>query len=388
MSPGSRRSLLNQHVFSAVKNFEREIQDLLLRQLEGKNSFDDSAPPLDADKTVMRGLHRLTDLRFENALRNAPYLPGSLLYESEDVSQFTGAANGSSKTGKAQSSASFKKIWSGEDVLVTHGSHAQILRGRRVTLSLSIEDNLASKILKTDQPGTQALLSRCLVTWPESLVGKRKSSEVNNDGIGGLQAFHDRIYCLLRENLETSRENFNECEPRVLSLDETAKIVLSMTFDHFESNSSPGQPFANISGFTANASELICRIAAIYSLYQDSNAPYVDSQNVSDASELFNYYASQLARIQESVIVNEKFADAQRLLRWLQERFAKVHKETGVEFILLRYILQHAHPTLRSLERCERALDILEKHRWIYRIEGRKKICLRVMPSRSGNASQ
>lgn len=384
LSSGSRKTLVDSYALSGIRAYEQEIQATLIRQLQEKNYVDDSAPSYNPDKISMRGIHHLSGLRFEDFLRNAPYLPGSLLYESSDLSQFIGSNKGSSRLRQSQAGVLLGRLWARENVLLSHGSHVQILRGRRLALNLSIEDKLAPEVLKTDQPGAHVLLSKSLVSWPESLVGKRKPVEVRSGEILGLENFHGRLVELLRLSSESKRENFNELDPRVLTIEDPAKITISAVVEAIEEISAEDKEFGHIAGFTANCAEIICRLAGILTIYEDSDAKYINNQNLIDASDLFYYYAKQLARIQESVIVNENISDAQRLLAWLQDRCQKAHKETGVECVLQRYIQQHAHPTLRILDRLERALDVLEKHGWIYRREGRRLVCLRSFPSKTG----
>ena len=114
------------------------------------------------------------------------------------------------------------------------GDGVTLLYGRRLSLHIMVQPEVARQFLADGTLRDQGLLSRMLVAAPPSLAGRRLYRSVNPDDDAEIRAYGARILSLLERRWPFVEGKTNELEPRVLPLSSDAAEVWTSFFDHVE----------------------------------------------------------------------------------------------------------------------------------------------------------
>ena len=364
VGPGSRSNLLDKIVFSSVRKVEAKRKNKLTEYYSIQNSDDNELNCRDKERKELGCYSITSDFLPEELFRNFEYLPKSLIYTSNNAGQLFGSVSGKSKQAP-KFSAYLEKLWDGENVFLTHGTTAQVVQGKRLTIAAVVDEKFAPDVLNVERSTAPNLLARSLVAWPESLVGKRVIGDFDPAAVDSLREFNERISNLLSE--DTHRSSLEDSiSPRDLLVysPNAAKKLREFT-QNVEKHLNSDSYFGSIAAFASNAGEHISKIAGLLSIYEDPATFEISENNLNNALLLFRYYSTELRRMQEKIKIDEEISNASLLLSWLKEQSIKRFNKGEPEFIPYRFILQYAHPKLRLKSRLDNALGILEDHRWI-----------------------
>src|SRR6202022_729686 len=111
------------------------------------------------------------------------------------------------------------KLWDdGETRRVRSGDGAIMLRGRRLTVHLMVQPDVAGMMLNDRLLADQGLLSRFLITAPDSAAGLRLWHEPKPEGGAAPKRYGARFLGILEEPPLLAAGKSNELEPRCLTL--------------------------------------------------------------------------------------------------------------------------------------------------------------------------
>src|SRR5580704_4091906 len=148
--------------------------------------------------------------------------------------QFVGG-HGMSDDAKLRTAASLSKLWDeGETLRVRSGDGAIMLRGRRLTVHLMAQPDVAGMMLSDRLLANQGLLSRFLITAPDSAAGLRLWHEPSPASAIALKRYGARLLGILEEPQLLAVGKSNELEPRCLTLSSGARELWIAFADHVE----------------------------------------------------------------------------------------------------------------------------------------------------------
>ena len=123
-----------------------------------------------------------------------------------------------------------------------------------------------------------------------------------------------------------------------------------------------GGSLAHITGTASKIAEQACRIAGVLTLWQDINADEVKMAEMEFGVALAKFYLSEASRLASAAIISNEINNAEKLRRWLLERWAETE-------VLVRDVVQLGPNSLRETPKARAALGILEKHGWLVALE-------------------
>src|SRR5215211_1417560 len=133
---------------------------------------------------------------------------------SGEGGQFVGG-HGMQKEAKLRTAAALSGLWDGEAIRRVRAlDGATLLPGRRLSLHLMVQPDVANFLLCDRLLADQGLLSRLLVTAPASAAGTRAWKEAPAEADLAIRRYGARLLTLLEEPLPLAPGRLNELTPR------------------------------------------------------------------------------------------------------------------------------------------------------------------------------
>jgi hypothetical protein len=185
-------------------------------------------------------------------------------------------------------------------------------------MHLLAQPDVAAKMLADPLLLNQGLLSRCLVTAPESLAGTRMWRGAAADSDRAIGRYGARILEILERPLPLVAGKANELAPRVLPLSSDAKTIWIEFADSIEAQLKSDGALAPIKGLANKLPEHAARLAAVLALAADIEAAAISADYLASGIALATqHYAAEALRLFEGGLVSPDLAMAQKLLAWL-----------------------------------------------------------------------
>ena len=260
--------------------------------------------------------------------------------------------------------AGFSSIWDGDPIKrVRAGDGSIVLDGRRLSLHLMAQPDVASQLLDDNLLLNQGLLSRILVVFPLTTAGTRFFAEPSLAARTDLKRYEERLAEFLRVPLPLKTDTRNELDPRKLVLTAEGTQVWINLHDFLEEELAPGGDFEPIAGLANKAAEHAARIAGLLTLWTDATATEIGGPMMVNAAYLIQHYLSEAIRLRAMASTNRHLKLAQRVLDWLIEKW----EEPAVYPAVI-----YNDCTIREVRDRRTALQIisaLEEHGWLIRLE-------------------
>jgi hypothetical protein len=336
-------------------------------------------PTLTCDEPTIQGLER----------HFAVCRPSVGLFGSEGGKFIAG--HSMADDNKVRTAASLSHLWDGIPVRrlrVLDGS--MFMPGRRLAMHLAVQPDIADLMLADQQLKSQGLLSRILVTYPESLMGTRLQRIGAEETEARLKAYSSRIEDILRMPLPTVTGKQKELAPRAVEMDQGATEMWRTFADRIEVQLGRGGNLAPISGLANKLPEIAERLAGVLMGFETLRAstlanvaglavPAPENQESGDARspglgqlsavylargiKLAQYYAAEGLRTAVEVKIDVNLMRAQVLLDWLHDRWDE-------PAVCLTDIYQFGPYSIRDNATAKRLVGILEAHGWLAKIKG------------------
>jgi Protein of unknown function (DUF3987) len=272
--------------------------------------------------------------------------------------QFIGG-HGMSDDAKLRTAAGLSRVWDGDPIdRVRGGDGATVLPGRRVAMHLMAQPQVAAIWLSDRLLIDQGLLSRVLMTAPESASGTRMHHEPSPESDAALKRYGARLLNILERRLLLAPGTHNELAPRVLKLSAYARQLCIGFTDHVEKRLGPGGELEPVRGLANKLREHATRIAAVLALVRDIEAGEVGAAEMSAGIELAQHYAAEAMRLHGASSATAELREAERLRLWL----LTVWRGPCVS---LPDIYRLGPASIRDKAHAERAVAILADHGWL-----------------------
>jgi hypothetical protein len=282
---------------------------------------------------------------------------------SAEGGQFIGG-HGMTPESILRTAAGFSSLWDGEVIKrVRAADGATILPGRRVALHLMAQPDVAGFMLSHPLLLNQGLLSRCLVTAPESSSGTRLWRTPSSGSDAAIRRYGRRILDMLETPLPLVPGKPNELLPRTLRLAPDAGKLWIGYADDIERQIGPDGALAAIRGLANKLPEHAARLAAVLALVSNIDSIEVSVDQMVAGIALANHYAAEALRLFEGNRINPELHHAQKLLAWLTGSWTEPR-------ISLPDIYQQGPTSIRDKATATKLVKILEDHGHLQRIDG------------------
>lgn len=266
--------------------------------------------------------------------------------------QFIGG-HSMSDDAKMRTATALSTLWDGETMRrVRRGDGVQELHGKRLTMHLMVQPEIASVMLTDSLLLNQGLLSRFLITAPDSIAGTRMWKEPLPGSDVALEAYNRHIKGIMQKSLPDV--------PRVIPLSPDARALWISFADSVEKDLRPGGKMETIAGLANKLPEHAARLAAILALVENPDAGEVSGNHLAAGIELVKHYAAEALRLFGAAKIGANLLLAQRLSNWLRTVWRE-REPSGC--VSLPDIYQKAPiSAIRDMASARRIIGILEEH--------------------------
>ncbi len=365
---GHKRDMSEYEIKKAVWTAERERSQAELRQAKKKQRLEQCGAEADLRALGAEPLPPLTpilvcpDPTFEGYFRlTAEGHPALGLFSAEGGSFIGGY--GMSADQKLKTAASVSSVWDGEPLKrVRAGDGSRVLAGRRLSLHLMAQPDVADLMLNDDLLINQGLLSRVLAVAPASTAGTRFFAPPSEAAKEGLRRYCGRIEKMLQVPIPLRPNTRNELEPRRLHLSSEAMDIWIRKHDYIEELLAPNAELSLIPGLANKAPEHAARLAAVMTLYTDISATHIDGETLANACELMRHYLNENLRLKASAHFNPDLRLAGRVWEWIQRQWEEpaIYPAAIYNDCTIREV--------RERQKALRIIRILQDHNYLSRV--------------------
>lgn len=318
----------------------------------GKEPLAPPQPLILSDEGTFQGLQKL----FADAM------PSLGLFSDEGGQWLGGYAMNEDNRG--QTAAGLSKLWDGAPIKRVRGTEGvTILRGRRLSLHLMIQPNIAKKLFNDDMLLQQGLMSRMLVCQPKTLKGQRLWHEPKPESDEALEAYNNRLEGLLRLPLPMVDPMTRELDPIGIELSPEAADMWKQFADFIEKMLGPDGELEPIAGFAAKLPEHAVRIAAVMGFFEDSKMRILSARALAAGIEIAKFYASEALRLFGQGSADDDTENAALLIEFIRKK--------KLTHVALRFLTQRATPAkLRPATVMRRLVHLLVENKHLVAIEG------------------
>lgn len=318
----------------------------------GKEPVAPPQPLILSDEGTFQGLQKL----FADAMP-------SLGLFSDEGGQWLGGYS-MNEENRGQTGAGLSKLWDGAPIKRVRGTDGvTILRGRRLSLHLMIQPNIAKKLFNDEMLLQQGLMSRMLVCQPVTLKGQRLWHEPKPESDEALLAYQNRLEGLLRLPLPMLDPTTRELDPVEIELSPEAAEMWKQFADFVEKMIGPDGELEPIAGFAAKLPEHAVRIAAVMAFFEDKSMRIISPRALAAGIEIAKFYAAEALRLFGVGSTDEDTENAAQLVEFIRKK-----KLTQVG---LRHLTQKVTPAkLRPAPVIRRAIQVLVENKHLVAIEG------------------
>ena len=280
---------------------------------------------------------------------------------SAEGGQFIGG-HGMSDDARLRTAAGLSAAWDGEpNRRVGVGDGITILPGRRVSLHLMLQFEVANIWLRDQLLIAQGLLSRMLITAPDSAMGGRLSHNEAPETAVAMARYGARLSHMLEKPLPLAGKRPNELAPPPLPLSPAAARMWFAFADRLETMLAHDGELRPISGFANKLPEHAARIAAVLTLVRNADAGEVAGVEMAAGIVLVQHYAGEALRLHGGSHVSDELRLAERARDWMLRHWPE-------PAISLPDLYQRGPPAIRDSKAARRVITNLEGHGWLVRI--------------------
>jgi hypothetical protein len=276
--------------------------------------------------------------------------------------QFIGG-HGMNDDAKLKTACGLSDLWDGKAIRrVRGGDGATVLPGRRLSLHLMAQPGVAAVLFTDHLLEDQGLLSRLLVTAPESAAGTRFWHAEQPGTDTAIKRYGARLLAMIEAPLPLRSGASNELEPRRVPLSPVAQTSWINFANYIEKAIAPDGALETIRGLANKLPEHAARLAGVLRSIEDIDYSEVGVSDLDAGIALAEHYAAEALRLFGTSQVPVDLQLAQRLLNWL----IRVWTENAIS---LPDIYRRGPSAVRESATAQKLVDILSEHGWLERIK-------------------
>ncbi len=253
--------------------------------------------------------------------------------------------------GRLRALTGLSELWDGSPLRRTRSGDGSIhLAGRRLSLHLMVQPNVAPMLLADDMASGQGFLSRLLVCAPASTQGTRFQREPAPWARPAINEYNRTIADLLARPPRLIGDD--GLDPQALPLTEPALARWRDFADQMERELAEDGIGSSIRGLRNKTPEMALRIAGVLTAIEEGTEITVEV--LDRGIRLATFYLSEAKRLYEASGITPEVSRALKLLRWLMDR--------KVEMISLRDIQIKGPAALQEASAVKAAVTLLQEH--------------------------
>ena len=292
--------------------------------------------------------------------------PSVGIYSSEGGRLIEGHAM--SRDHRLKTAAGLSEIWDGTSIRrARQGDGAFIVPGRRVSMHLLVQPEIAMHLLADPMLTAQGLLSRILIVIPASASGTRMWHEPKPESQDAIKMYHTRLLEIFKTPLPLKEGKPNQLTPRRLPLSNAAKSEWIDFADTVEVHIGPGGPLELIRAMANKLPEHAARMAAVLALVDDLDCVELSVDHMEAGRRLAEFYASEAMRLVSLGATNPDLVLAAKLLAWLHGGWKK-------DLITLPDIYQRGPSAIRDKRTANHIVNVLVDHGELVQVDGGAEI--------------
>lgn len=344
----------------------KKAKDEALKKAKGYQGKKDALemlgdPPVPPAKPVLI----MQEPTFEGLVKAMLQCRPSIGIFSDEAGTFIGG-HAMNEENRLKAAAGLSKLWDGKSLSrVRGGDGMSVIQGRRLSMHLMAQPNVAMLFLNDSMLIDQGLLSRFLATWPTSTAGNRPYKEADLCRDPAMLRYYERMHTTLRSPLPVSPNDDKQLVPPTLMLNAEAKTLWVEFHDLIESHLGDEAPLSPIRGFANKAPQHALRLAGILSLIEGQERT-INQLFMENGIELAQYHISEALRLFHAGAVDPMIEQAQKLLDWITaEHFNHID---------LPRIYQKGPSAIRDAKLARQLVLILADHGWLNPVDAGMEI--------------
>lgn len=288
---------------------------------------------------------------------------------SDEAGLVTGGYSMASET-LMRTLATYNKLWDGSVIKATRKmAESNVVDGRRGTINLAMQRSVMEKLLGTGNEISRGIgfIARALFSMPSSTIGTRMYRDPPEHS-PAFEVYRNRMKEILELPLPVADEDTFKLEPPCLKLDEAAHKVWVEYFNSIEQECHKLGRYGEIGDIASKSAENAARIAAIFHVFEKGTHGRIDADTMSRSVQLARWYLDEMLRVLDRFSTPEPLLKAQKLWDWLVRN--------GSGEVELSSIASRLPNELRPKSRRDPALEVLEGHGLLRRLEKPKRVLL------------
>lgn len=358
--PGERKTSTDEQAFRLIYLRMREAQ---VRYQTALDAWKAARGDKDADPgpRPRKPTWLLTGCTTEGLVKTLDAHWPALTLTNSDAAAWLGGY--SMREGRDTATAAvLSGLWSGSFHAEAKASldEATALYGRRLSLSMMLQPEVAAALFDSRTLAGQGFLSRCLPAFPPSTIGSRPYRRRTEDD--RLHRFEQALDALLARTPEINLVT-GELQPQALPLDDAAFESWIAVHDRYESGLA--KDYRDIREVANKAPEQVLRLAGVQAALE--GAGQVQQNHIDRAARLMDWHLGEWQRINVKLVEHRReVALPKQLHDWMLQRRA----ETGESVFHLREMYRNGPRMIRNQSQQARELMAELLRRGYVRVHG------------------
>ena len=234
-------------------------------------------------------------------------------------------------------------------------------------MSLATQPRNGLGFLASGDLGDQGFLSRILVSWPATNIGRRVLDDTAL-GLGAAQAPALATWAdVLTAHLE-ALPFATEMAPRPVPLSDAAKALWIDFHNEAERSMAEGGANEMLKAFTNKSGEQVVRLATVMEVFANRNAVSVSEATMAAAIRLMRYFLNEAARIIAAGATHIEITDAQAM--WKFVRGVATRERSPRQQVYLKELYQYGPARMRTSATAAAVMGVLVDHGYVIRMTG------------------
>jgi hypothetical protein len=287
---------------------------------------------------------------------------------TDEAGQFLGG-HAMSEEAELRTITMLSRLWDGspiDRVRATDKEHTTLF-GRRLTVHLMAQPDVAARMLGKPLYKSQGMLARFLICSPASRIGTRmhdgSAADARDDA--RMKRYWHAVRQLLEQPPNEDRE-VGGLDPPCLALSPEARSLLVASYNEIEQAQRGDGDLATVREFASKAAEHACRIAGVLTLIDHPDAICVAEATMRDALQIVQFCLHEHIRLAGSAMISTEVAQAVKLHDWI--------KRTKRATVCARDVMRLGPYAIREAPAAKAALRVLLEHGWLLTEDGSRYI--------------
>lgn len=253
------------------------------------------------------------------------------------------------------------EAWDGSPISrVRVGDGFDKIYGKRLSMHLMIQPDVAEKLLSDKIAKAQGIMARTLMVKPHTIAGDRDYQAEDITQTECMQRFYARVRSILKLNISVTEDGNRELTPKQLVLDDQAKSHYLAFYKEIETQLGVDQKYSTIRSFGSKAPEHALRIAGALTFFDSEWNASISEEFMLRAITLVRYYIDEHLRIFEHQNLRPALANAENLYNYcLRKKLTEIS---------LTDILQLGPVDTRISETAHQAISVLIEYGWFKKV--------------------